>query len=136
MSHNTHPTRLEFRCHLIFKKKALMPATYYMAFFLPVFNKITSVKYHNYLDFLMGQAHKDGFIEILQVNQIRNDDKLTLTDYGKEFLHWGRFTDVLIEKKSKKINMYLAIWGAIGGIFILVLFHQVYGSFIQWLATI
>lgn len=129
-------TRWKFRLHLVFTKRALMPAYYYIGFILPIFNEKISRRYMDYLDFIVIEAMKNGFIQLGgPSSNFSMERTLSVTHEGKKFLTYEGFTDFLIEKKAKKINIYLAIWGAIGGVAILAILFGYYTDLINWLTT-
>lgn len=69
-----------------------MPWSYYLGYVIPgLFNEPVSLGYHKYIDLLIDQAHKDGFIAS---HGTGDDRRLLLTTEGTAIvLHFSRFVD-------------------------------------------
>lgn len=134
----TGVTEFDFVTYLIFKKKALMPASYYISYLIPVFNRKISLEYHIYIEFLIRKAIEDGFIIPRQDSTDISSHKrnLLLSDKGRMFITWEGFTDQIIENKKSKISLVTSLLAAFGGIsFVIILIHG-YQYVIDYIAKI
>lgn len=126
----------DFITHLIFKRHALMPATYYIGAVIPVFSQKISLRYHKYLEYLIRKAITDGFIDPIDDPTIKIGTKrrLRINDKGREFITLGGYIDQVALKKEKTITLSTGIFAALGGIGLIILIVHEYGIFISWLA--
>lgn len=117
------PSRGEFLTHLIFKKKALMPLSYYIAYIFPLFfTERDSQEYHDFLAYLVWKAKTDGYMN--------EDSGLSLSVKGFEILHFSVFFEKLLQEQTMTFNFLTALFLGVGGTYVSI---QGYKILIKWI---